>query len=118
MAAHQINRDDSDLSLPPVHPKTIQRVEQERIDTDTLYKRVHRGDPATALFIRRRAIKLAPENLEDREEIAKLALQAVEIKNEQLLINGLNNRLARTLRHQPTQAANPVKTDISLPPRH
>jgi hypothetical protein len=116
MTARQTNRDDSDLSLPPVDPKTIQSVEGEGIDTDSLYKRIHQDDAETALYIRRRAIQLAPEDLDNREEIAKLALQAVELKNKQTLINGLSSRLVGHPQKVSKKSTKAAKANLSRPP--
>jgi hypothetical protein len=107
---------DSDLSLPPVHAKTIQNLEREAANTQTLYERVFQEDSATALFIRRRAIDLAPVDLDEREEIAKLALQAVELKTNQALINGLNTRLGGVSPKLPKKSATSPVTDLPLPP--
>jgi hypothetical protein len=116
MTSRKTNIDDSDLSLPPVHPKTIQSLEREGASADTLYQRVFEEDSVTALFIRRRAINLAPDDLEEREEIAKLALQAVELKTNQALISGLTGRLLGVSPKLPKKSAPSVKSDLSVPP--
>jgi hypothetical protein len=84
---------DRQLSLPKVDPATVKQFEGVPHVNSDLYDQLFVDNPELALFIRRRAQDLAPDDMDRREEISNVALEVIAIAKSQALINGLNRRL-------------------------
>lgn len=65
--------------VPPVQPATINRFASRRHSLDDLYAQLAKYEPELALYLRRRAAELNPDDLTARESQARLALEVAAL---------------------------------------
>jgi len=89
MSEHEKAR-SGNLSLV-VNPGVIAGFEKDDVHPETLlrYDRLFESNPDLALWLRRRATQIEPDDLDERGSIAQLALEALDIVDRQIAVNGL-----------------------------
>ncbi len=83
---------EAELELK-VDDETIERFERDLDSNPDLYGSLFSKNEALALFIRRRAIRLAPDTA-DRDVMSQVALEVAAVAESQAAINGLERLFA------------------------
>jgi hypothetical protein len=88
----QLTPDDAQVSPLLIGHSTIVQFERKPTGGRQLYDELYQQNPELAMWLRRRAVQLAPD-IDDREVIATLALELFGIFNNHLTVQELSQRL-------------------------
>ena len=93
MSKPPVTPDEDELSPLLIGRPTITQFEKAPTSSYKLYDELFEQNQELALWLRRRAIQLAPD-IDDREVITTLALELFGILNNHLAVESLRKRLS------------------------
>lgn len=88
----QVTPDDAEVSPLSMGRPTITQFERKPTNGQQLYNDLFEQNPELAMWLRRRAVQLAPD-IDDREPMAILALELFGILHNHMTVQDLSKRL-------------------------